>query len=141
VAGFIILADGRAYAASNGAYDSTIESIAEALTETQEGRLLAEWILNQRCAIKGMGLGCVDVRELAPKNQELFLRAVRDAYHIQEGRGPVGSRTPNSWRSWIGLFADLVKMIECVERGEPPGQFNPHMRDVIPPTHEKAGPG
>jgi hypothetical protein len=141
VAGFIILSDGRAYAASNWSYDSTIDAIAEALPNTQEGRLLADWILNQRCTVQGMGLGSVDLRELTPRNQEVFLRAVEDAYRIQTGRGPVGWASPNAWPSWIGRFADLVKMIECIGKGEPPGQFNPHMMDVIPPREKKAGPG
>jgi hypothetical protein len=53
VAGFIILGDGRAYAASNWAYDRTVEAVAEALPDHREGRALGEWLLGQRCSVKG----------------------------------------------------------------------------------------
>jgi hypothetical protein len=102
--------------------------------------LLADWLLEQRCSVQGMGLGSVDVRDLTPRNQELFLRAVVDAYRIQQEKGPVGCSS-EFWPSWIERFGDLVKMIECIKKGEPPSQFNPHMSDAIPPRHGKAGPG
>ena len=38
MAGFIVLPDGRAYAASNWAYDRVIESIAEIVAEQDEGQ-------------------------------------------------------------------------------------------------------
>jgi hypothetical protein len=141
VSGFIILSDGRAYAASNWAYDGTVEAIVETLPDTQEGRLLADWLLNQRCSVQGPGMGTVDVRELTPRNKELFLRAVEDAYCIQKGKGPVEWYSPEAWPSWIGWFSDLVKMTECIKNGDLPNQFNPHMTDVIPPTGRKNGPG
>lgn len=139
--GFIVLSDGRAYAASNWGYDRTVEAIAEALPDTDEGRHLAAWLLDQRCSVRGMGLGNVDVRELTPQNRQLFLRAVEDAYQTQKGKGPAGWHSPDLWPSWIARFSDLVKMIACVENGEAPGDFNPHMKDVIPPTGDKSGPG
>jgi hypothetical protein len=90
---------------------------------------------------EGAGLGHVDVRELTPKNQELFLKAVEDAYEALKERGPVGWASPDFWPCWLGRFADLVKMLECVRRGEPPGEFNPHMRDRVPSSGAREGPG
>jgi hypothetical protein len=141
VAGFIILSDGRAYAAANWAYDRTVEAIVESLPDTPAGQAIGDWLLQRRCTVKGPGLGSVDVRELTPANQELFLAAVEDAYAVQKDRGPDGWTSPDFWSGWIGRFADLVKMIQCVRDGEPPDQFNPHMTGIVPPSGRRDGPG
>jgi hypothetical protein len=141
MAGFITLSDGRAYAAANWAYDQTIEAIADVLAENDDSRPLADWLLDQRCAVKGSGLGSVDVRELAPRFQEIFLGAIPKAYEHAKNRGPSGWHDPEAWPSWMNRFQDLVKMLDSISRGEPPSQFNPHMKDVIPPSGLKKGPG
>jgi hypothetical protein len=38
-------------------------------------------------------------------------------------------------------FQDLIKMVESIRRGERPAFLNPHIRDVIPASGERAGPG
>jgi hypothetical protein len=67
--GFIILEDGRAYTANNWSYDAVVERIARALPETDAGRALSDWPMDQRCVVQGPGLGSVDFRELTPGNQ------------------------------------------------------------------------
>jgi hypothetical protein len=41
----------------------------------------------------------------------------------------------------VAGFIVLADMVASVERGQPPEALNPHMRDVIPPTGERSGPG
>ena len=79
MAGFIVLPDGRAYAASERAYDRVIECIAEVIIEREEGRALSKWLLEQRSLVQGSGLGSVDVRQLTLSNGALFLDAVKPA--------------------------------------------------------------
>lgn len=55
MAGFITLKDGRAYAASNWAYDADVERIADALPENDDGHALSDWLKKQRVAVKGLG--------------------------------------------------------------------------------------
>jgi hypothetical protein len=63
MAGFIVLDDGRAYAANNVGFRATVAAIAEALPRSPEGNALSEWLLDEN------GLVQVhmrkDVRELA----------------------------------------------------------------------------
>jgi len=139
MAGFIILEDGRAYAAANWAYDSVVERIADALPEADEGRALSDWLKEQQVAVKG--LGCVDLRELTPENRLLFLVPARKAFSLSEQQGAEGFYAPDAYPGWIDRFHDLIRMMDSSRRGDPPSAFNPHMIDVIPPTGEEAGPG
>jgi hypothetical protein len=64
--------------------------------------------MTARLEVDGMGLGSVDVCQLTPRNQELFLNAVENAYNTQKERGPVGWASPDTWPSWIERFYDLA---------------------------------
>lgn len=139
--GFIVLEDGRAYAANNWSYDAVVERIARSLPGTTDGRALSDWLMDQRCAVQGAGLGSVDCRELSPGDQRLFLEAVERAVVTAEEEGPGGWCDPSFFPGWLERFHDLIKMIESMRRGDPPEAFNPHMRGVIPPSGERAGPG
>jgi hypothetical protein len=141
MAGFIVLQDGRAYAASNWAYDTTIEAIAESLPQTRQAQALHDWLLDQRCCVRGMGLGRVDLRELTSSNQQLFEIGAMAALDVANRRGPTGWAFPEHFAGWQRYFQDLVKMIELVHKGEPPMSFNPHMTDLIEPTGRHSGPG
>ena len=138
MAGFIVLGDGRAYAASNQGWRATVEAISEALDKTADGKNLAEWLRNDPSV---QIYHSVDVRELTPGNRTLLLKAIEAAFQIQKERGSTDWDEPECWTGWIERFSDLVKMIKCVERGEPAHEFNPHMLDVIPARDEKSGPG
>ena len=138
MAGFIVLNDGRAYAAANWAFRGTIEAVVEVLPETDAGTALQEWLTHDTVVTV---YHSVDVRELTPPNQVMFLTAVGEAFNVQSARGPIGWPQPEFWDGWIKGFADLVKMIECVRRGEPADNFNPHMTSTLPPTGERNGPG
>lgn len=136
--GFIILEDGRAYAASNWAFRETVSAIVAAMPVSEDGKRLAAWLGDDH----GVTIhNNVDVRELAPKYRVMFIEATRRAFQQQIEKGSFGSGNAEAWDSWIGRFADLIKMMECVRRGEPPANFNPHMNDVVPPTGEQLGPG
>jgi len=138
MAGFIVLDDGRAYAAARWAFRATVAAIAETLPETGEGKALAEWLTNDPNVQIYYN---VDVRELTPTNREMFLAAIEAAFQAQKARGSIGWAEPEFWDGWITRFGDLVKMIECVRRGEPANEFNPQMKDIIPATGERSGPG
>jgi hypothetical protein len=135
--GFIILDDGRAYTVANRAFRATIAAVVESLPQTPQGRELAKWLQNDPSV---QIYYHVDVRELTAANKMLFLHAIEVAYE-EATCGPDGWQAPDGWAGWISRFSDLIKMIGCVERGEPPGAFNPHMVDVIPPTDRRSGPG
>ncbi|MCI0661810.1 MAG: hypothetical protein L0220_12115 [Acidobacteria bacterium] len=141
MAGFIVLNDGRAWAGANWAYDSAIRTISQALPTTQEGQDLADWLLQQTCEVKGMGLGSVDLRELTTQNQTLFIQAVRQAVINLKTQDGNDWYDPTAFQSWREYFEVLPLLIESIERGEPPSMFNPHMNDLIPPTGNKSGPG
>jgi hypothetical protein len=141
MAGFIILNDGRAWASANWAYDVAIRTIAQALPNTQEGLELADWLLQQTSEVKGMGLGSVDLRELTTENQTLFIRAVRQAVINLRTQDGNDWHDPMAFQSWREYFEVLPQLIESIERGEPAFMFNPHMKEVIPPTGDKSGPG
>lgn len=138
MAGFIVLEDGRAYAAANWAFRATVESIARALPDTDEGNALAEWIRNDPTVQIYYN---VDVRELTAANREMFLGTVARACRAAETDGPSDWNDPAFFDGWIRRFNDLVKMIDCVRRGEPPEEFNPHMRDTLQWSGERRGPG
>jgi hypothetical protein len=135
LAGFIVLSDGRAYAASNWAYDQTVDAIASALPESHEGKALSHWLLEQKISSKGVGN--IDVRELAPHTNALFITAVKAALAATKDN----FIESEAQKDWHNRFIDLLAMIESIERGEAPQAFNPHMLDILPPTGEKAGPG
>jgi hypothetical protein len=46
-----------------------------------------------------------------------------------------------SAEGWLARFADLVTMLGKSEAGEPPQDFNPHMRATIPARGGQVGPG
>jgi hypothetical protein len=66
MAGFIVMEDGRAYAASNRATDAVIRAIAVEV----EDREFRAWLLQQQSQFVGMGMTSVDLREVAPKYRE-----------------------------------------------------------------------
>lgn len=136
--GFIVLNDGRAYAAANWAFRATLEAITDAIPETAEGRELAEWLRNDPTV---QYLHSVDLRELTPTNRAMFEEATERAYKIASIQGSTDWPEPDYWTGWIGRFKDLVKMIESIRQGESPQTFNPHMNELLPPTTEKSGPG
>lgn len=80
----------------------------------------------------------IDLRELTPGNRDEFRRAPRKAFAaISAADAP-----DDQWyHSYLEYFSDLVEMMDRVDRGEPPDQFNPHMRGLIPETQERRGPG
>jgi hypothetical protein len=139
--GFIILNDGRAWAAANWAYDEAIRSIVEALPPTDDALALSGWLLGQTCEVRGSGLGSVDLRELTAENQALFSEAVRKATARIKPHGGWGWSDPSLFLAWKDRFDVLLKLIESIEKGEPASTLNPHMTAVIPPTGERAGPG
>src|SRR6266487_3303421 len=83
MAGFIVMEDGRAYAASNRATDAVIRAIAAEV----EDREFRAWLLQQQSQFVGMGTTSVDLREVAPKYREGFYRAARRAHERAASEG------------------------------------------------------
>ena len=141
MAGFIVLNDGRAWAAANWAYDAAVRSIARALRSGSEANALGAWLLDQTCETQGAGLGHIDIRELTPKNQSMLVAAIRRAVADHSEPAKTDFADADIYPAWLDRFAVLVPMIESLERGEPPMALNPHMDDVIPATGRRSGPG
>jgi hypothetical protein len=138
--GFIILTDGRACAPANWAYDEIVRSVAEELGAGGDDLLLKEWLRGQLCEVLGPGMGYVDVRELTPRNRQLFRDAANRAFKKSELVGPIGWENPSFFPAWLGIFRRLLEMWDSVDRGEPPEALN-DLRQPCPPTDEKSGPG
>lgn len=138
MAGFIVMEDGRAYAASNRATDAVIRAIA---AEVEDGEFRA-WLLQQQSQFVGMGMTSVDLREVAPKYRQGFYRAARRAYQRAASAGSEHLTCDlEGVGGWLERFGELVVMIDRSLAGEPPEAFNPHMRGLIPPTGRRRGPG
>jgi hypothetical protein len=136
--GFIMLEDGRAHAMSNAATDATLRAIAREVGHPG----LAEWLLSQQREIIGMGTTGVDLREIAPVYRRALPDAIRAAYARVEREGFEGFHPGGqSWAGWFKGFTDLVEMLDRAEAGEPPEEFNPRMRAVIPARGGRQGPG
>ena len=136
VAGFIVLADGRTYAASNSSTDAVVRAIAREIRDHE----FRDWLLEQQSTVRGLGMTSIDVRDLAPQFRESFLNAIRLAFARVSSEG-TESLGIDAAEGWYERFGDLVDMLNRVERGETPNEFNPHMHDVIPPRRTHQGPG
>src|SRR5215813_10023843 len=76
VGGFIVLEDGRAYAAANWATDATLRAISREVSEPA----LRAWLLAQQSEHVGMGMTSVDLREIAPHYRPVLRAAIGRAY-------------------------------------------------------------
>jgi hypothetical protein len=139
MAGFIVLEDGRAYAAGSRATDAVIRAVAREVDDPP----LRDWLLEQQSDRVGMGMTCVDLRDLAPHYRPVLRGAIRQAYaHVQQqGAFEQLDQGDADWEEWLARFGDLIEMLRRSEAGEPPTEFNPHMRDLIPERGLRAGPG
>ena len=136
----IALEDGRSWWAANWAYDAVVRSIVDALNRQGE-KDLAAWLSEQTCLVQGPGLGRIDLRELAPKNRELFRAGARDAFRREMEMGAVGWNDPAFFKGWLDRFGVLLRLIDSVDRHDDPLSFNPHANGLMPVTREKKGPG
>jgi hypothetical protein len=133
VGGWIVLRDGRAFAIKNPMTDAMLRAIA---SELAPGRL-QDWLLAQQSEAPGQWEAHVDVRELTPANAEAVRAAIRPvASRLAHGHNPYG--LADEYRE---LFALLAEMVDAADRGDPPMDLNPHMRDVIPYSGDRSGPG
>ncbi len=139
VGGSIILEDGRAYAAANWATDATLRAIGREIGDA----VLRDWLLRQQSEFVGMGLISVDLREIAPQFRPVLRAAIRGAHARLTRDGGFEDLKADStcWDGWLSRFDDLAEMLWRCEAGEPPQAFNPHMREVVPPTGHRSGPG
>ena len=77
----ITLEDGLILGTSNGVFDALLERAAKELesrTDAVDG--LQEWLLHQRCEVRGRGVGCLDLRELSPRVSSQFKSDCISAY-------------------------------------------------------------
>ncbi len=133
-----MLEDGRAYAVSNAGCDLSLEVIAAEVSD----HALADWLLDQRSSVRGPGMTNVDLRVFSDRQRQDFKRAVTAALRAALARydnshlGLEQAQEPLArWMGgWLARFHDLEEMIERVDRGEPPEDFNPHMNGLVPPV-------
>ena len=138
VAGFIVLADGRAYAAANWATDAAVRAIAIEIDDEP----LRQWVAAQQSEFVGMGMTNVDLREIAPQYHSALHAAIRAAYGRACRDGFEQLDQQNTFTDgWLKRFGELVEMLDRSEAGEPPELFNPHLRETIPATGRRVGPG
>jgi hypothetical protein len=129
----LTLEDGRVLGTSNGTFDAIVELTAAEL-ERRSDRMpgLAEWLLEQRCEVRGPGIGYLDLRELSPR----AAREIRDAFLAALVRGEFDVSE--------GLreqFVLLRNMWESIARGEPPQALtSPHWL-LHPASGKRRGPG
>jgi hypothetical protein len=113
VAGFIVLEDGRAYAASNFATNAMLRAISPAVDDAA----LKVWLLAQQSQYVGMGHTCVDLRELAPRYRPVMRAVICRAYERVISEGFENLRPGDDWwASWLRGFHDLVEN-GCSKRG------------------------
>jgi hypothetical protein len=138
MAGFIVLEDGRAYAAANWATDATLRAIAAEVADPE----LRAWLLDQQSSVVGMGMTSVDLRQIAPQFRAVLREAIRSAYHrvSENGFESLIARDANT-EGWLGRFNDLVTMLDKCDAGDPAEDFNPHMRALIPDRGGRVGSG
>ena len=116
----IVLDDGRVWGHQNWAFDSAIEAIAAVIGRDPSGHELSAWLLEQRCAIQGPGIGYIDTRELTPDNRARFRAAIPVAFAEVRARGGAHWHDPSSFLAWVDSFERLLQMVESIARGEPP---------------------
>ena len=130
----ITLEDGRILGTSNWAFDAILECAAKELKrrdDTADG--LPEWLLDQRCVVRGPGIGYLDLRELSPRASSQFRSACISAYGAM--------RLDSSPVLWLDLFSLLINMWVSMEKGEPPEALtDPHWL-IHPWSGKRRGPG
>lgn len=131
MSGFIVLSDGRAWAASNGAFDAVVAFLALCMNEQGESDLAA-WLKAQESWRLGPGMGSIDVRELTARNRALLLHAMNSAFM---------ETIPSSLLPWEPRIMTLRDLVRSVLRGDAPETFNPDMKGLLPLTGEQQGPG
>ena len=105
----ITLEDGRILGTSNWAFDALLERAAKELErrdETADG--LSEWLLDQRCVVRGPGIGYLDLRKLSPRASSQFKCACISAYGVMR----IDSRPV----PWLDLFSLLINMWVSMKR-------------------------
>jgi hypothetical protein len=133
MSGFVVLPDGRAWVASNDGFDSLLTVIAAHIQAHTRDAALAEWLLSQRSLVLGPGMGALDIRELHPQYQHMVLAALETV-----STAPVGAHDLAPWETHVTL---LAAMLHSYRVGEPPAALNPMMKDVLPSTGQRSGPG
>lgn len=138
----IVLDDGRVWGHQNWAFDSVIEAIAAVIGRDPAGQELSAWLLDQRCAVQGPGIGHVDTRELSPDSRARFCAAIPSAFAEARGRGGAAWHDPAAFPRWLDAFDQLVKMVESIARGElPEALTSADWTCPMPPTDKRCGPG
>jgi hypothetical protein len=130
----IVLEDGRILGTSNWAFDAVLECAAKQLesrSNTEDG--LPEWLLDQRCVVRGPGIGYLDLRELSPRASSQFKSACISAYDAM--------RLDCSPGPWLDLFSLLINMWVSMDKGESPEALtDPHWL-IHPWSGKRRGPG
>jgi hypothetical protein len=116
VGGFIVLEDGREYFGANWATDATIRAIAQEVPDTS----MREWMLLQQSTVVGLGMTCVDLREMSPVQRSMLHVAIRAAYARVRAEGFEGLDEHNKFTAgWLNLFREFVEELDRCEAGEP----------------------
>jgi hypothetical protein len=130
----ITLEDGRVLGTSNGRFDALLERVVKELesrTDAVDG--LREWLLDQRCEVRGPGVGYLDLRELSPRASSQFKSACISAYDAM--------RLESCPVLWLDQLSLSIDMWISIEKGEPPEALtSPHWL-IAPFSGDHRGPG
>ena len=130
----ITLEDGRVLGTQNWVFDAILECATnelESRTDAVDG--LREWLLDQRCAVNGPGVGYLDLRELSPRAASQFKSACLSAYDAM--------KLESSAVLWLDQFSLLIKMWISIEKGEPPDTLTSSVWLMGPWSGKRRGPG
>src|SRR5262245_20981849 len=127
MSGILVLADGRAWSLASWAFDAALREFADALPDDPGAAALSTWLRDQQSEVVGLGMSYVDVRELTDHNRRRILEAIPRAFDRARSRGGAHWYDPSFFPAWLGELEVLARMVQSVERGEPPETLNPHL--------------
>ncbi len=147
--GFWYLKDGRGFSVKVQWMIKMMEEIYSELVlnpEAQEfANYLSQYIPTEKYNLNGYGgfynqetgentMMEIDFREFTKENQEHFWKAT------QKRLNTIIQRSDSDDEMIIQLLKELLDMNKRANKGENPTELN-HMRDVLPSTGKKSGPG
>ena len=129
----IVLEDGRVLPVKDGRLTLILEHAAGQLQKRGDSLGFGEWLLEQRCAMQGVGVGYLDVRELTPVAAAQFRQACTSAHvHLLNEPNKLG---------WFSSLELLMRMWQSIDAGEPPEVLTSPYHSVVKSAPERRGPG
>ncbi|MEM7232866.1 MAG: hypothetical protein AAF517_11850 [Planctomycetota bacterium] len=127
----LTLEDGRILGCRNGVFDRILELVADELGPGE----FATWLLDNRCAVLGPGIGYLDLRELSEESQTQFQTAARSV------AATLASDPQAQPKAIVSAFAELEEMWVSIGKDRPPEARTSAHWKLHPPIFARRGPG